>query len=180
MVSGMELRPLSDCGEQAPSGSERALCRFTHDAIRVGRHVFVCNTGDGQIVQLSFPSMTMHRTLDLFTAREHINTLAALDDSSIWAVLHNLGNVRLLPRRVARCDCVALRSVSLFLELTLHSLLAIELACPQECRRSGSVVHVTLHTTVHVVIQRAPAVTRTPCCWLGTSGLSPWLRRQRV
>lgn len=72
-----------------------AACRFTHDAIRVGQNVFVCDTGQGHIVQLSFPSMAVIRTLDLFTAKEHINTLAAMDDKSIWVVLHNLGKVRL-------------------------------------------------------------------------------------
>jgi hypothetical protein len=70
------------------------MCRFSHDAIRVGNSVFVCNTGEGEILQLSFPSMDVQRRLRLFTAKEHINTLAAFDSQTIWAVLHNLGSVR--------------------------------------------------------------------------------------
>lgn len=69
------------------------MCRFSHDAIRVGDTVFVCNTGKGSILQLSYPSMTVVRELNLFTPREHINTLGAYDRSSVWAVLHNLGKV---------------------------------------------------------------------------------------
>lgn len=68
-------------------------CRFSHDAIRIGDTVFVCNTGKGSILQLAYPSMTVVRELSLFTAREHINTLGAYDTSSVWAVLHNLGKV---------------------------------------------------------------------------------------
>jgi hypothetical protein len=32
--------------------------RFTHDVVRVGGDVFVCDTGNGRILQLSFPDMT--------------------------------------------------------------------------------------------------------------------------
>ncbi len=29
----------------------------------------------------------------LFTRKQHVNTLAPLDDKSLWVVLHNLGKV---------------------------------------------------------------------------------------
>jgi hypothetical protein len=38
--------------------------------------------------------MEVVRTLDLFTVKEHINTVAVFDSSSVWVVLHNLGRVR--------------------------------------------------------------------------------------
>ena len=38
--------------------------------------------------------MEVLRTLDIFTVKEHINTVAVLDSSSVWVVLHNLGRVR--------------------------------------------------------------------------------------
>eukprot|EP00892_Ulva_mutabilis_P005366 jgi/Ulvmu1/3200/UM015_0241.1 len=65
--------------------------RFSHDAIRRDGTVFVCNTGKGSILQLSYPSMSVVNELQLFTLQEHVNTVAAYDDSSVWAVLHNLG-----------------------------------------------------------------------------------------
>jgi hypothetical protein len=37
--------------------------------------------------------MEVQQAYDLFTQKEHINTLAMLDSSSIWVVLHNLGKV---------------------------------------------------------------------------------------
>ena len=44
-------------------------------------------------MELAYPSMDVRRTLKLFTAKEHINTLAAFDEGSLWVVLHNLGSV---------------------------------------------------------------------------------------
>lgn len=32
--------------------------RFTHDVVRADDSVFVCDTGNGRILQLSFPDMT--------------------------------------------------------------------------------------------------------------------------
>jgi len=71
------------------------LRRFSHDAIRSGDKVFVCNTGKGSILQLSYPSMLVVNELELFTLQEHVNTVASYDASSVWAVLHNLGKVML-------------------------------------------------------------------------------------
>lgn len=44
-------------------------------------------------MQLLYPSMELVRSLDLFTAKEHINTVAVFDSASVWVVLHNLGEV---------------------------------------------------------------------------------------
>ena len=74
-------------------------CRFTHDAIRVRDKVYACNTDGGAILELQYPSMEVLRTFELFSAKEHINTLAAVDDDSLWVVLHNLGRVRVLALR---------------------------------------------------------------------------------
>jgi hypothetical protein len=78
-----------------PSGQElerkRLPTRFTHDAIRVGNTVYVCDTGEGKVVELDFPSMSVKRILHLFTPKEHINTVSAFGDGTLWVVLHNLG-----------------------------------------------------------------------------------------
>eukprot|EP00775_Hariotina_reticulata_P013388 gene13388-13515_t len=67
--------------------------RFSHDAIRMGPFVYVCSTGDGSILQLSYPSMTLVQVLPLFTTKDHPNTLAAAsaDGNHLWIMLHNLG-----------------------------------------------------------------------------------------
>lgn len=97
--------------------------------VRAGSFVYVCSTGDGAILQLSYPDMqlvrmcsilnqhsllvharklccsfgstaAMHahaqvRSMPLFSARDHPNTLAAADADGqhLWVVLHNLGDV---------------------------------------------------------------------------------------
>jgi hypothetical protein len=70
------------------------VCRFTHDAIRLQRDVWLCNTGEGQLIQMAYPTFEVVRTLKLFTSKDHINTVSAFDTSSVWAVLHMLGKVR--------------------------------------------------------------------------------------
>jgi hypothetical protein len=37
--------------------------------------------------------LQLHAT-KLFTLRQHVNTLAPLEPGSVWAVLHNLGQVK--------------------------------------------------------------------------------------
>ena len=61
----------------------------------------MADTGHGVVVELALPSMRVERQLKLFTAKEHVNTLAvwppgspgapADGGASLWAVLHNLG-----------------------------------------------------------------------------------------
>lgn len=54
------------------------------------------------------------RSSVLFTLKQHVNTLAPLEDNELWAVLHNLGQVRSripLPDR-APCRTRNLASVS--------------------------------------------------------------------
>ncbi|KAK9811643.1 hypothetical protein WJX72_007577 [[Myrmecia] bisecta] len=70
--------------------------RFAHDAVRRGGRVYVCNTGQGSILELSFPELLQIRALKLFSVEEHVNTLAALEEGSLWAVLHNLGQSELV------------------------------------------------------------------------------------
>jgi len=65
-----------------------------HDAIRQGSSVWVCSTGKGQLLQYSFPEMRLKRTLALFRPDERVNSLAALGDGSLWAVLQNTGEAR--------------------------------------------------------------------------------------
>lgn len=67
--------------------------RFTHDVVRVEDSVFVCDTGNGRVLQLSFPDMTPLRSMDLFTLKDHPNTLAPLAPDNFLVMLHNLGEV---------------------------------------------------------------------------------------
>ncbi|GLC58284.1 hypothetical protein PLESTB_001341600 [Pleodorina starrii] len=65
--------------------------RFTHDAVRRGDRVYLANTEGGEVQELHFPDMKLLRSMRLFTLKQHVNTLAPLDDGAVWAVLHNLG-----------------------------------------------------------------------------------------
>ncbi|KAF8065849.1 hypothetical protein HT031_002909 [Scenedesmus sp. PABB004] len=83
----------------------RVPARFTHDAVRVGDHAFVVSTGDGAILQLSWPDLRLVRAVRLFSASDHPNTLAAAPPerapgangtaapagTHLWVLLHNLG-----------------------------------------------------------------------------------------
>lgn len=69
--------------------------RFTHDVVRRGGRVYVANTGEGNVLELSFPSMKPIRSLNLFTEKEHVNTLSPTAYGTMWAMLHNLGPVSL-------------------------------------------------------------------------------------
>ena len=66
--------------------------RFTHDTVRTKDRVYAADTGDGQILELEFPSMQLLRRMELFTLKEHVNTLSPTVNKTMWAMLHNLGN----------------------------------------------------------------------------------------
>ncbi|KAG1681109.1 hypothetical protein FOA52_015551 [Chlamydomonas sp. UWO 241] len=66
--------------------------RFTHDVVRSGSSVFLCNTEEGKVLQLAYPGMEVVTTMPLFTRRHHVNTLAPLVRGQMWAVLNNLGD----------------------------------------------------------------------------------------
>ena len=68
--------------------------RFTHDTVRHGDKIYVADTGEGHILELKFPSMMLERRMELFTLKEHVNTLAPTGNGTMWAMLHNLGPVR--------------------------------------------------------------------------------------
>ncbi|GIL43818.1 hypothetical protein Vafri_1420 [Volvox africanus] len=80
---------------EAETGREvnrvRIQSRFTHDAVRRGDRVYVANTEMGEVQELHFPDMKLVRGMQLFTLKQHVNTLAPLGDGAVWAVLHNLG-----------------------------------------------------------------------------------------
>ena len=67
--------------------------RFTHDTVRFGNRVFAADTGEGHILELEFPSMKLLRRMELFTLKEHVNTLSPTVNGTLWAMLHNLGPV---------------------------------------------------------------------------------------
>jgi hypothetical protein len=52
---------LLECTPAAAGAELRRVAipsRFTHDVVRVDDSVFVCDTGNGRLLQLSFPDMT--------------------------------------------------------------------------------------------------------------------------
>ncbi|KAG2501830.1 hypothetical protein HYH03_000329 [Edaphochlamys debaryana] len=69
----------------------RIHSRFTHDAVRRGDRVYLANTEGGEVQELRFPSMKKLRGMKLFTLKQHVNTLAPLEEGVVWAMLHNLG-----------------------------------------------------------------------------------------
>jgi hypothetical protein len=71
----------------------RLDARFTHDAVRRGDHVYVASTEAGCVLELAYPGMTPLRNISLYQRHDHINTLAPLSNTTLWAVLHNLGEV---------------------------------------------------------------------------------------
>ena len=82
-VSGVEL------------SRTRLNSQFTQDAVRIGKHVWVCNTGQGEILQFELEKSDLKplRTHRLFTPEERVNNIAALDINSIWVISHYLGDV---------------------------------------------------------------------------------------
>lgn len=67
--------------------------RFTHDAVRTpdGNSVLLADTANGHIVELHYPSMRFKHRHEMFSGRDHINTLAPGDAGTLWAVLHRKG-----------------------------------------------------------------------------------------
>ena len=65
--------------------------RFTHDTVRYGNRVYAADCGEGHILELEFPSMQVLRRMELFTLKEHVNTLSPTGNGTLWAMLHNLG-----------------------------------------------------------------------------------------
>lgn len=66
--------------------------KFTHDVVRRGKFVYAADTERGGILELELPDMTLTRRMDLFTKKEHVNTLSpTMDGKYMWAMLHNLG-----------------------------------------------------------------------------------------
>lgn len=85
LSSGEELR-------RAPLGT-----RWVHDAVinPRGDRVYVAHPSEGSILQLAYPSMQLERTLNLFTRRDHINTLRVATGADgaerLWAMMHRKG-----------------------------------------------------------------------------------------
>ena len=77
--------------------------KFTHDVVAHGDRVYVADTGNGRIIEVDGDRavgdvLGVH---ELFTAREHVNTLAVdvANPRYMWAMLHNLG-----PSMLAKVD----------------------------------------------------------------------------
>jgi len=108
----------------------RLPSHFTHDAARRGGRAYVASTGDGTILEFALPPpaggnasaaaaaagaappapapapaplLAPLRTIRLFTADDHPNTVAPLSDTDLWVVLHKGGQARAPPARQP-CD----------------------------------------------------------------------------
>ena len=69
-------------------------CRFAHDAVRHGDRVYIASTGEGAILELSYPGLQPVRKHSLFTLENHINSLAPTGNgTALWVMLHNRGEV---------------------------------------------------------------------------------------
>lgn len=64
---------------------------FTHDAVRRRERVFVASTGDGRVLELEYPSLSLLQAHALFSPEQHISTLGPDASGKLWAVLHNQG-----------------------------------------------------------------------------------------
>jgi hypothetical protein len=73
--------------------------------LRPRAQLYVADTGHGSVWELQLPGLETVRELKLFTATEHVNSLAVWPGQSpehppqLWAVLHNLG-----PSQLVRID----------------------------------------------------------------------------
>jgi hypothetical protein len=77
--------------------------KFTHDVVAHGDRVYVADTGNGRIIEVD-GGRAIGEVIgahQLFTAKEHVNTLAVdvTDPRYMWAMLHNLG-----PSMLAKVD----------------------------------------------------------------------------
>eukprot|EP00798_Chlamydomonas_sp_ICE-L_P026234 gene26234-17332_t len=69
----------------------------THDAVRRGNSVYVASTIDGNIVEFKYPEMKLRH--NLFTLKDHVNTLAPVEDDNMFAMLHMCGESKLVNLR---------------------------------------------------------------------------------
>ena len=73
------------------------ISRWVHDAVinPRGDRVYVAHPSEGSILQLAYPSMQLERTLNLFTRRDHVNTLRVATGADgaerLWAMMHRKG-----------------------------------------------------------------------------------------
>jgi len=109
--------------------------------------MYVADTGHGSVWELALPDLSVVRELQLFTAKEHINSLAVWPGEGgaaeqLWAVLHNLGPSQLVRIDLAsgevaqrftrvgdKSHCLSLwRGKALMLSSGEGSLIAVDLA----------------------------------------------------
>ena len=60
--------------------------------------MYIASTGEGAILELSYPGMQTVRKHMLFTRENHINSLAPTGNgTTLWVMLHNHGKVCVFP-----------------------------------------------------------------------------------
>jgi hypothetical protein len=64
--------------------------KFTHDAVRYIDKVYITDCGNGGVLILNYPYMSVYKNLNIFTIANHLNTLL-YDNGILWCLLHNLG-----------------------------------------------------------------------------------------
>ena len=62
--------------------------------MRLGDRVYIASTGEGAILELSYPGLQPVRKHSLFLPENHINGLAPTGNGThLWVMLHNRGEV---------------------------------------------------------------------------------------
>eukprot|EP00798_Chlamydomonas_sp_ICE-L_P013355 gene13355-19198_t len=67
----------------------------THDAVLHGDRVYAANTVDAKLMEFKYPSMELVKGHKLFTEDDHLNTIAPINDTEMWVMLHMRGKSKL-------------------------------------------------------------------------------------
>jgi hypothetical protein len=63
---------------------------FSHDMIKHGSSLYIADTANGNVHELSYPSFSKMRTYDAFSGKDHMNNLAFNNDK-LYVMLHSRG-----------------------------------------------------------------------------------------
>ena len=74
--------------------------RFAHDAVLhvESNTAFVASTEDGGVLELDAETMQIKAKHERFTRRDHVNTLSPVAGTTMWVMLHRMGQASVLKR----------------------------------------------------------------------------------
>lgn len=136
--------------------------QFTHEIVRVKSQIFVADTSTGSINILSYPALTLQDRIQVFSRKEHINSISPVldehtgDAKQLWATFHNGAHpsfVVLLDLKskqiVERIDNIG-RNAHSFLELSDKERIYLSSA-------EASLVKINLDTKEKQVLYQSPS-----------------------